>query len=129
MNKGYQWTVEPKVRKWTFWLLTIAVASQFYLVQELLAAFAFFAIGFAALTFVVLSLYLLQKGWELAAVRIIDSKRWMARGKRAAIWPAGQDVAGSKSAQELKTDNRNSKDWNGKGSLDWADREKCAERI
>src|SRR5215813_6222511 len=117
---------EEKVRKWTFWLLTIAITSQFYFVQELLAAFAFFAIGFAALTFVVVSLYLLQKGWELAAVRIIDSKRWMASGKRAAIWLAGKDVAGSKSAQELKTENRNSKDWNSKGSLDWVEGEKCA---
>jgi len=80
---------EGKVRRWTFWLLTIAIASQFYLVQELLAAYAFFAIGFAVLIFVILSLYLylLQKGWEVAAVRIIDSERWMASGVRTAIWP------------------------------------------
>src|SRR5262249_50273910 len=110
---------ERKVQKWMFWLLTIAIASQFYPVQELLTAYAFFAIGFAAVTFVVLSLYLLQMCWEVAAVRIIDSERWMARGTRAAIWLAGEDVAGSKSAQELKTENRNSKDWTGKGSLNW----------
>ena len=121
---------QGKVRKWTFWLLTVAVASQFYLVQELLAAFAFFAIGFVVLTFVVLSLYVLQKGWEVAAVRIIDREQWMARwGNRAVIWPVGQHGAHAKSAQELKTENTNSKDWNGKGSLDWAKREKCAERI
>ena len=120
---------EGKARKWTFWLLTIAITSQFYFVQELLTAYAFFAIGFAALTFVVLSLYLLQKGWEVAAVRMIDNGRRMARGTRAAIWLAGQDVARSKSAQELKTENRNSKDWTDKGSLNWADREKYAETI
>src|SRR5215471_15525385 len=120
---------EGKVLKWTFCLLTILIASQFYLVQELLTAYALFAIGFAALTFVVLSLYLLQKGWEVAAVSLIDNGRRMAHGTRAAIWLAGQDVAGSKSAQELKTENRNSKDRTGKGSLNWADREKRAERI
>ena len=82
---------EGKARKWTFWLLTIAIASQFYLVQELLTLYAFFAIGFAALTLVVLSLYLLQKGWELAAVRIFDSERWMARwGARAVIGRSGE---------------------------------------
>lgn len=86
---------EGRLRKWTLWLLTIAIASQFYFVKELLAAFAFFAIGFAALTFVVVSLYLLQKGWEVAAVRIIDSERWMARGTRAAIWLAEQGGARS----------------------------------
>ena len=129
MNKAYPWTAERKVRKWTFWLLTMAVVSQFYLVQELLAAFAFFAIAFAALALVVLVLYLLQKGWELLAVRIIDSRRWMAGGNGAALWLAGLDAAGAKSAQESKTENRNSKDWNGKASLDWADGEKCAERV
>ena len=120
---------EGRLRKRAFWLLTIAIASQFYFVKELLAAFAFFAIGFAALTFVVVSLYLLQKGWEVAAVRIIDSERWMAHGTRAAIWLAEQGGARSKSAQELKTENSNSKDWKGKGSLDWPDGEKCAGRI
>jgi hypothetical protein len=129
MNRDYAWTAGRKVRTWTFWLLTIVIASQFYLVKELLVAYAFFALGFAALTFVVLSLYLLQKGWELAAVRIFVSERWMARSARAAIWQAGQDVERSKSAQELKTENRNSKDWNGEGSLDWTDGEKCADGI
>ena len=129
MNRACAGTVDGKVRKWMFWLLAVAVASQFYFVQELLAAFAFFAIGFAALAFVVLSLYLLQKGWELAVVRIFHNERWMARGTRRAIWMAGQDGAQSKSAQDLKTETRNSKDWNGKGSLNWVDGDKCPERI
>jgi hypothetical protein len=52
---------------WGF-LATIALA-QLYVVRELLAAFALFALGFAALAFVVLSLCLLQKSWELAVAR------------------------------------------------------------
>ena len=122
MNREYAWTA-GKVRTWAFWLLTIAIALRFYVVQELLAAFAFFGIGFAALAFVVLSLYLLQKGWGLAVMRIFDGGRRVAHGAPATLWLARQDVTRSKSAQELKTENRNSKDWNGKGSLDWADRD------
>jgi len=129
MNKGYARTAEGKVRKWTFWLLAVVVASQFYFVQELLTAFAFFAIAFAALALVALSFYVLQKSWGCVVVRIFDSERWMARGTHAAIWLAGQDGALAKSAQDFKTENRNSKDWRGKGSLNWADRENCAERI
>jgi hypothetical protein len=129
MNKGYARTAEGKVRKWTFWLLAVVVASQFYFVQELLMAFAVFAIAFAALAFVALSFYVLQKSWGCVLVRIFDSERWMARGTPAAIWLAGQDGALAKSAQDFKTENRNSKDWRGKGSLDWADRENCGERI
>ena len=123
-------TADGKVRKCAFWLLAVAIISQFYFTQELLAAFALFAIAFGALAFVVLSLYLLQKGWEIAVVRIFDGERWMARDAPAAmLWVAGQDRAESKSAEELKTENRNSKDWNGKEILNWVDGEKCAERI
>src|SRR5262249_50040362 len=118
MNREYAWTA-GKVRTWAFWLLTIAIALRFYVVQELLAAFAFFGIGFAALAFVVLSLYLLQKGWVLATVRIFDTARSVVSGTRAAILLAGHDGTQSKSAQNFKTENRNSKDWSGKGSLDW----------
>ena len=104
MNKGYARTAEGKVRKWTFWLLAVVVASQFYFVQELLTAFAFFAIAFAALAFVALSFYVLQKSWGCVVVRIFDSERWMARGTHAAIWLAGQDGALAKSAQDFKTE-------------------------
>jgi hypothetical protein len=69
---------DGKLLKWMFWFLAIAIASQFYVVQELLAAFALFAVGFCALAFVVLSLCLLQQGWEIAVVRIFDGERWMA---------------------------------------------------
>ena len=129
MNKGYAETAEAKVRKWTFWLLAIAVASQFYFVQELLTAFAFFAIAFTALVFLTLSLYLLQKSWGFVVVRILESERWMARGTPAALSLAGQDGDQPRLAQDLKMENRNSKDWRVKRSLNWADRENCAERI
>ena len=123
-------TADGKVRKCAIWLLAVAIPSQFYFIQELLAAFALFAIAFGALAFVVLSLYLLQKGWEIAVVRIFDGERWMAGDAPAAmLWVAGQDSAESKPAEELKTENRNSKDWNGKEILNWVDGEKCAERI
>lgn len=123
-------TAGRKVRKWTLWLLAAAIASQFYVVQQLLAAFAFFLIGFSTLTFVVLILYLLLKGWEILVVSIFDSERWLARGSpTATLWPAGQDLARSKLAQELKTENRNSKDWNPKRTLNWVNGEKCTERI
>lgn len=99
-----------KVRNWTLWVLMIAIAVRFYLVQELLAAYAIFAIGFAALTVVALSLCLLYQGWEFAAVRITDSLRRMEHSTRAANLLAVEDRVRLKSAQKLKTENRNSKD-------------------
>ncbi|HZV86530.1 MAG TPA: hypothetical protein VFF95_03215 [Candidatus Binatus sp.] len=57
-------------RSWLWWFLAIVVASQVYFVRELLAAFALFAIAFVAIAFVVASLYMLQKSWELAVVRL-----------------------------------------------------------
>lgn len=119
-----------KLRKWTFLLLAVAIASQLYRVQELLAAFAFFAIGFGVLTLVVLSLYFLQKGWEIIVARIFDDERWMVRGAPAALLGlAAQELARARSAQELETEKRNSKDWKSKGSVHWLDGEKWAERV
>src|SRR6266850_6942661 len=47
-------------RIWLWGFLGVIVMSQLYVVQELLAAFALFALGFAAIAFVVASLYMLQ---------------------------------------------------------------------
>ncbi len=55
---------ESKNWKWAWWLLLAGVGLQFYFVQELVAAFAFFAIGFAAVALAFGSLYALQKGWR-----------------------------------------------------------------
>jgi hypothetical protein len=57
-------------RIWLWGFLAVIALAQFYIVRELLAAFALFAIGFAALACVVASLYMLQKSWELAVARV-----------------------------------------------------------
>jgi uncharacterized membrane protein YhaH (DUF805 family) len=67
-TKGTSW-------KWAGCLLGAAVAWQFYFVRELIAAFAFFAIGFAAVALVFGSLYTLQKGWEMAVTRLFDRQK------------------------------------------------------
>ncbi|HLZ91669.1 MAG TPA: hypothetical protein VKQ28_08130 [Candidatus Acidoferrum sp.] len=60
-------------RKWMWWFLAVIVALQLYFVRELLAVFALFAVGFAAIASVIISLYMLQKGWEVAVGRVADS--------------------------------------------------------
>ena len=57
-----------------WWFLGIVVALQLYVVRELLVVFALFAVGFVAIAFVVASLYMLQKGWEVAVTRVADSR-------------------------------------------------------
>lgn len=61
-------------RKWMWWFLGAVVAFQLYFVRELLAAFALFAMGFAAIAFVIGSLYMLQKVWEAGVQRLADSQ-------------------------------------------------------
>ena len=60
-------------RKWMWRFLAVLVALQLYFVRELLAAFALFALAFAAIAFVIVSLYMLQKSWEVAVARVADS--------------------------------------------------------
>jgi hypothetical protein len=62
-------------RKWLWGFLAVIVMSQLYFVQELLAVFALFALGFAAIAVVFASLCTLQHCWELAAVRLADFRR------------------------------------------------------
>ena len=57
-------------RMWLLAFLAVIVLAQFYVVRELLAAFAIFALGFAVLLAAVAGLYMLQKTWELAVVRL-----------------------------------------------------------
>ena len=63
-----------KSRKWMWWFLGVVAALQLYFVRELLAAFALFAVAFAAIALVITSLYMLQRGWSVAVERIADSK-------------------------------------------------------
>lgn len=60
--------------KWAWWLLVAGVGLRFYFVQELVAVFALFAIGFAAFTVVVWSLYMLHKGWAATVARFANSE-------------------------------------------------------
>ena len=62
-------------RKWLWGFLAAMVVSQIYVVRELLAVFALFALGFAAIAFVVASLYVLQNCWKLAVVRFADMRQ------------------------------------------------------
>lgn len=61
-------------RKWMWMFLAALVSLQTYFVWELLAVFALFAGGFAAIAFVIGSLYMLQRGWVVAVERIADSR-------------------------------------------------------
>ena len=62
-------------RKWLWGFLAAMVVSQIYVVQELVAVFAIFALGFAAIAIVVASLYVLQNCWKLAVVRLADMRQ------------------------------------------------------
>ncbi len=57
-------------RVWLWTFLLVLVLSQLYFVRELVAAFALFAIGFAAIASVVVTIYMLQKSCELAVARL-----------------------------------------------------------
>ena len=72
-NRGTMKTKDSN-RKWMWWFLGVVIALQLYFVRELVAAFALFALGFAAIAFVVMSLYMLQKAWEAGVQRVADSQ-------------------------------------------------------
>ncbi len=74
---------EGKGWKWMWLFLGLVVALRFYFVQQLIAAFVLFAIGFAAIALVLVSMYLLQKGWEAAVARFTDSERLSGPGLQA----------------------------------------------
>ena len=67
--------VKDKGRSWMWGLLAVIVMSQLYVVWELLAAFALFAVSFAAIALVVASLYMLHNCWELAVTRLAGMRR------------------------------------------------------
>ncbi len=57
-----------------WWFLAVITALQLYFVRELLAAFALFALGFAAIALAIGSLYMLQRVWVVAVERLADSQ-------------------------------------------------------
>src|SRR5258707_9330052 len=76
-------------RKWMWWFLGVLAALQLYFVRELLAAFALFALAFAAIAFVIVSLYMLQKGWEVAVGRVADSNHRVVNFARRGVSAGG----------------------------------------
>jgi len=79
-------------RKWMWWFLAVLVALQLYFVRELLAALALFAMGFAAIAFVVCGVYMLQKGWAVAVARIAESGHPVVNMARQSV-SAVEDLA------------------------------------
>jgi predicted membrane protein len=79
-------------RKWMWRFLGVLVALQLYFVRELLAAFALFALAFAAIAFVIVSLYMLQKSWEVAVARVADSNHPLVNFARRGV-SAVEDMA------------------------------------
>ena len=65
---------KDKSRKWMWWFLGMLGAMQLYFVRELLAAFALFALGFAAIAAVLGTIYMLHSGWAVAVERLAESK-------------------------------------------------------
>lgn len=57
-------------RPWMWGFLAVIALAQLYVVHELVAAFALFAIGFAPIAFVVASLHMLVKCGEPAVARL-----------------------------------------------------------
>ena len=82
---------KDKSRKWMWMFLAALVSLQMYFVWELLAVFALFAVGFAAIAFVIGSLYMLHRGWALAVDRIADSQHPIMLATRQRIY-AVEDV-------------------------------------
>jgi len=73
-------------RKWMWMFLAAVVLLQVYFVQELLAAFALFALGFAAIATVFASFYMLHKGWAVAVERIADSRHPVMVAARQGVY-------------------------------------------
>lgn len=67
-------TKRDKDRKWMWWLLSSIAALQVYFVQELLAAFALFAMAFLAIAGATVSLYMLHRAWAVTVDRVADSQ-------------------------------------------------------
>ena len=83
---------DDKSRKGMWWFLAAGVAAQLYFVQELLAAFALFAAGFAVIAVLVSGIYMMQKVWEVGVARMAERRSpaaSMARRAAAAMEELG----------------------------------------
>src|SRR5260370_22947757 len=95
-------------RKWMWWFLGVLAALQLYFVRELLAAFALFALAFAAIAFVIVSLYMLQKGWEVAVGRVADSNHRVVNFARRGVSAVGRFAGGPPARPGVPTGAANS---------------------
>ena len=75
---------------WLF--LAVLGAVQFYVVRELLAAFALFVLGFGAIAAVILSVYFLQKAWEAGVAGLALSQNRLVLSARRTV-AALEDLA------------------------------------
>jgi hypothetical protein len=73
-HDGGKMKIKDSSRKWLWLFLGGVVALQSYFVQELVAAFALFALGFVALAFVVGTVYAMHRAWALLVERTADSQ-------------------------------------------------------
>src|SRR6266436_10446853 len=83
---------KDKSRKWMWMFLATLVSLQMYFVWELLAVFALFALGFAAVASVVGSLYMLHRFWALTVERMADSRHPVMVAARQGVY-AIEDAA------------------------------------
>ena len=84
--------MKDKGRKWMWLFLVVLVAWQFYAVRELLAAFALFFLGFAAIAGVILSVYFVQKTWEAGVAHVAASQNRLILATRRSV-TALEDLA------------------------------------
>jgi hypothetical protein len=77
--------IKDSYRKWMWWFLAVVAALQLYFVRELLAAFALFALGFAGIALVAMSLYMAQKVWEAGVQRLADSRHPVVEVARRSV--------------------------------------------
>jgi hypothetical protein len=73
---------KDKSRKWMWGILATIAALQVYFVQELLAAFALFALGFLAIAMGIGSVYMLHRAWAVTVERAADSQHPVMVGMR-----------------------------------------------
>jgi hypothetical protein len=85
-------TKRDKDRKWMWWLLGTIAALQVYFVQELLAAFALFAMAFLAIAGITVSLYTLHRVWAETVDRVADSRHPVLVSVRHGIYSVEEMV-------------------------------------
>lgn len=86
---GEKIMTKDKGRKWMWWFLGVGAGLQVYFVQEVLAAFALFALGFMAIAVVIGSLYMLHSGWVVAVERLAESRHPVLAATRQGIDAVG----------------------------------------